>query len=243
MKDVTIGLCGWNGSQGSYFENFRSIEIQTTFYDLPKLGVVERWKQNAPPGFRFFLKAWQLITHAPSSPTYRRLRQPLPDSAKPRLGLFQPTEEVMKAWDRTAEIARALEAEVVLFQCPKSFLPTGTNLSNLSKFFKSIERGSSFRLAWEPRGEQWEEDVIRELCQELDLIHCVDPFANRSVTTNPRYWRLHGIGAYSYQYTDADLLWLKRSLRNEFGPTMVMFNNFSSKADAIRFEKLIGVRD
>jgi len=240
MKDVEIGLCGWNGSQASYFEEFRSIEIQTTFYDPPALGVVQKWKANAPKDFQFCIKAWQLITHVPASPTYRRLRTPIPDCDKPFLGSFQATDQVMRAWERTAEIARALNARVILFQCPKSFLPSDKNLSNFCLFFRSIPRHQSCQLAWEPRGEGWTEDIVRELCQDYDLIHCVDPFLGRSLHGSFRYWRLHGLDSYSYRYSDADLVRLKQMLLRDFNPAFVMFNNFSSRTDAIRFKSIIG---
>lgn len=238
MKDVEIGLCGWNGSQSSYFEEFRSIEIQTTFYDPPAVRAVEKWKFQAPADFRFCIKAWQLITHVPSSPTYRRLRTPVPDSDKPFLGSFQPTDQVMRAWERTAEIARCLDACVVLFQSPKSFVPSDGNLSNFCSFFRSISRQGLRQLAWEPRGEGWTEDIVSELCQEFDLSHCADPFVGRSAHGSLRYWRLHGRGSYSYRYSDADLLRLKGMLLRDFRPSFVMFNNFSSKTDALRFSHL-----
>ncbi|HVW08894.1 MAG TPA: DUF72 domain-containing protein [Bryobacteraceae bacterium] len=239
VKDVEIGLCGWNGSQASYFEMFRSIEIQTTFYDPPALRVAEKWKSDAPADFRFCIKAWQLITHVPSSPTYRRLRTPVADADKPFLGSFQPTEQVMRAWERTVEIARCLDARVILFQCPKSFVPSDKNLSNFCSFFRTIRRRGLRQLAWEPRGEDWTEDIVSELCQEFDLCHCVDPFAGRSAHGSLRYWRLHGRGSYSYRYSDADLVRLKSMLLREIRPGFLMFNNFSSKADAIRFSHLL----
>ena len=46
----------------------------------------------------------------------------------------------------------AVDARVILFQCPKSFLPTSENLMNFSAFFRRVGRGSC-RLAFEPRGE------------------------------------------------------------------------------------------
>lgn len=240
MKDIETGLCGWNGSQSAYFEEFRSIEIQTTFYDPPALRAIEKWKTSAPADFQFCIKAWQLITHVPSSPTYWRLRTPVPDIDKPFLGSFQPTEQVMRAWERTAEIARCLDARVILFQCPKSFVPSDRNLSNLCSFFRTISREGLRQLAWEPRGEDWTEDIVSELCQEYDLVHCVDPFAGRSAHGLIRYWRLHGRGSYSYRYSDADLAGLKRMLLRDSRPGFVMFNNFSSKADAMRFRRLAG---
>ena len=233
-----IGLCGWNGSQAAYFSDFDCIEIQSTFYDPPQVQVAGKWREAAPAGFRFCIKAWQLITHAPSSPTYRRLRTPLPACDRDAVGLFRQTEQVQSAWQRTLDVARAVDASVVLFQCPKSFLPTSENLINFSAFFRRLDR-PRFRIAWEPRGEAWTEDIVRELCAEYDLIHCVDPFETRSVHGTPGYWRLHRRGSYSYRYTDADLIRLKKMVWAADGPGYLMFNNFSSKADALRFRELL----
>ena len=232
-----IGLCGWNGSQGAYFPDFDCIEIQSTFYDPPRVQVARKWRNAAPAGFQFCIKTWQLITHRPSSPTYRRLRTPLPANDRDAVGSFRQTEQVRAAWQRTLDVALAVDASVVLFQCPKSFLPTSENLVNFSAFFGKVER-PGFRVAWEPRGEAWTEDIVRDLCAEYDLIHCVDPFEARSFHGKPGYWRLHGRGSYSYRYTDEDLTRLRRMVEVA-GPAYLMFNNFSSKADALRFRKLL----
>ena len=237
MTNLRLGLCGWNGSQGAYFDNFDCIEIQSTFYDPPAPRVARRWRATAPSGFQFCIKAWQLITHTAASPTYRRLRSPIPENERGSLGSFRQTEQVWQSWQRTLEIAMALEARVILFQCPKSFLPTSANLINFSAFFRRLGR-DNFRLAWEPRGEAWTEDVVRELCAEHNLIHCVDPFEARSVHGDIRYWRMHGRGSYSYRYTDTDLKALKQMLGTQPQPGYLMFNNFSSKADALRLQQL-----
>jgi uncharacterized protein YecE (DUF72 family) len=233
-----IGLCGWNGSQAAYFSAFDCIEIQSTFYEPPRVQVASKWREAAPAGFRFCIKAWQLITHASSSPTYRRLRTPLPAGDRDAVGFFRQTEQVQAAWQRTLDVARAVDADVVLFQCPKSFLPTSENLINFSAFFRQLER-RGFRVAWEPRGEAWTEDIVHDLCAAYDLIHCVDPFETRSFHGKPGYWRLHGRASYSYRYTDGDLIRLKRMVRATDGPGYLMFNNFSSKADALRFRELL----
>lgn len=237
MMGVRLGLCGWNGSQAAYFQSFDCIEIQSTFYDPPALAVARKWRAAAPPDFQFCIKAWQLITHTSASPTYRRLRVPIPTDERHLVGSFRQTDQVWRAWRRTLAIAKALEARVILFQCPKSFGPTRENLINLSAFFRRVER-DGFHLAWEPRGEGWAEDVVRELCAEYDLIHCVDPFESVSVHGTITYWRLHGRGSYSYRYTDADLERLEQMLAERPQPGHLMFNNFSSKADALRFRQL-----
>ena len=241
MEETTrlrIGLCGWNQSQRNYFLNFDCIEIQSTFYDPPRVQVANKWRDAAPSGFHFCIKAWQLITHTAASPTYRRLRTLLPSGDRDAVGSFRPTEKVREAWHRTLAVARAVDARVVLFQCPKSFLPTSENLINFSAFFRQLDR-DQFRLAWEPRGEAWTDDIVRELCAEYDLIHCVDTFEARSLHGAVKYWRLHGRGFYSYRYTDGDLALLREMLEKADGPAYVMFNNFSSKADALRFRQLL----
>jgi len=236
ITDLRLGLCGWNGSQRAYFEEFNCIEIQSTFYDPPSIQVANKWRTAAPAGFHFCIKAWQLVTHNATSPTYRRLRSPLPANDRDAVGSFRQTEQVWQAWLRTLEIARALDARVILFQCPKSFLPTSENLVNCSAFFRRVNR-EAFRLSFEPRGPAWTPDIVGDFCAEYDLVHCVDPFEATAVHGNIRYWRLHGRGSYAYRYTDADLIRLRRMLDERPQSGYLMFNNFSSKADALRFRK------
>ena len=50
-------------------------------------------------------------------------------------GFFRPTEEVLGAWHRTEEVARALRAEVVLFQCPPRFREDEESVENMRAFF------------------------------------------------------------------------------------------------------------
>jgi uncharacterized protein YecE (DUF72 family) len=171
-----IGCCGWAGSQAQYFSQFPVIEIQSTFYDPPASKVAVRWRTIAPPEFEFCIKAWQLITHSSSSPTYRRLRQPIRAERSAFYGSFQDTDEVWQAWMKTLEIAEAVRAGVVLFQCPASFRATRLNIENLSRFFQRIGP-QSFRLAWEPRGP-WPAELVHDLCAQYRLVHCVDPLTS-----------------------------------------------------------------
>ena len=238
IPSLRLGLCGWNGSQPTYFDNFDCIEIQSTFYDPPGLQVARKWRAAAPPGFQFCIKAWQLITHRATSPTYRRLRSPLPPEDREAVGSFRQTDQVWRAWLRTLDVARAVDAHVILFQCPQSFLPTSENLINVSAFFRKVSR-DQFRLAFEPRGEAWTPDIVHDLCAEHNLLHCVDPFDNASVFGDLRYWRLHGRESYAYRYTDKDLSALRQMLIKQPQPGFLMFNNFSSKVDAQRFRQLM----
>ena len=95
---IKIGCCGWAEGQKNYHSDFGVVEIQETFYQPGRIEKYEKWRNAAPPEFEFTVKAWQLITHEPSSPTYRKLKPSVPDGKKNRYGSFRPTEEVFATW-------------------------------------------------------------------------------------------------------------------------------------------------
>ncbi len=240
-----IGCCGWPEGKPKYFLHSNVVELQSTFYQPPSVALAEKWRALAPPHFQYCIKAWQLITHTPSSPTYRKLKQPIAPTEAEEFGSFRPTEQVALAWERTAEIAHALQAAVVVFQCPKSFLPTSGNIENLNRFFTQIGP-QPFTLAWEPRGE-WPAELVQRICILHNLVHCVDPFYSVSVTTDTNYWRLHGIGGYRYRYSDEDLDRLLTTLRDAEqagrAPHYIMFNNVWMKDDSRRFAERLRINE
>lgn len=241
---VRVGCCGFAGAQAACFRDFPVVEVQQTFYEPPEPETAARWRARAPPDFEFTLKAWQLITHEATSPTYRRLRQPLPAGAAERVGAFRPSAEVWAAWERTRAIARVLRATVVVFQCPASFDPSPEHVDHLRQFFQRARRDLSDPaappplLAWEPRGA-WPEALVRALCEELDLIHVVDPWVRRPVSRGPFYFRLHGRGGYRHRYTDKELVWLRGLVHRSGGVGWCLFNNLSMRPDALRFLTLL----
>jgi uncharacterized protein YecE (DUF72 family) len=42
---------------------FNTVEVDSTFYHIPPVSTVERWREATPPGFLFALKTPQVITH------------------------------------------------------------------------------------------------------------------------------------------------------------------------------------
>lgn len=236
-EKVKIGCCGFPVRKDKYYQNFNLVEVQKTFYQPPNTTTAEKWRKEAPPNFEFTLKAWQLITHLPSSPTYRKLTHQIPDDLKETYGFFKPTENVLSAWKKTREIALILKAEIIVFQCPASFIPNKDNKKNLMEFFQKIKR-ENFTFVWEPRGK-WKEEEIKSICKDLNLIHCVDPFKDKpAVRGKINYFRLHGKGGYRYRYTDGELQYLKKLCTN--APiTYVMFNNVYMFQDALRFKDIL----
>jgi uncharacterized protein YecE (DUF72 family) len=239
---LKIGCCGFPIGKQKYYEKFNVVEVQRAFYQPPKVRTVQKWRQSAPKDFEFSLKAWQLITHESSSPTYRKLKTKLNASQKNKYGFFKPTDEVFNAWEETEKIASALKSKIIIFQCPPSFKPTKVNKDNLKKFFKTIKR-KKYRFVWEVRGD-WPEKDIKKLCEKLDLIHCVDPFKGKVVHGDMRYFRLHGIGSYRYKYKGWDLKQLQEYCEKESHlvkgkPVYVLFNNTYMVNDAARFKWIV----
>lgn len=236
-KQIKVGCCGWCKPHADYFEDFKVIEIQKTFYQPPaRKSTLERWRKKAPDDFEFVIKAWQLITHPPKSPTYRKLRKQIPSGKKENYGYFQPTPEVFKAWQKMDQIAQILNSKVILFQTPSSFEPTLEHRQNLTQFFQQIN-GRDYTLVWEPRGD-WKPNQVKEICKAQGLVHGVDPFKQSPTTGEINYFRLHGKPGYNlrYKYTKQDLKRLKSFCNKKI--SYVMFNNVSMKEDAQNFLEL-----
>ncbi len=239
MARYLVGCCGFPKSREHYYRTFAAVELQRTFYRLPRESTAQRWRAEAPEGFVFTLKAWQVITHPRQSPTYRRA--PAPETQEP-FGFFRPTGVVYRAWEATRRIALALEARAVVFQCPPSFTPTPEHVAHLRAFFRGIPRGP-FLLVWEPRGP-WPRDLVQDLCRELDLVPALDPLEQEPFPGPVAYFRLHGraLGggryAYHHRYTQEELTRLLQRVQ-AFPQALVFFNNTAMWEDALRFRALL----
>src|SRR5262245_59570121 len=79
MMDIAVGTSGYNYPEWKgtfypnpfpaskmfayYAERFRTVEINYTFYRMPTPKLAEGWREQAPEGFRYTLKAPKRITH------------------------------------------------------------------------------------------------------------------------------------------------------------------------------------
>jgi uncharacterized protein YecE (DUF72 family) len=240
MQTTTaVGTCGFAVSHAKTYHDFGIVEVQQTFYQPPRVTTVRRWREQAPRDFIFTLKAWQLLTHEAGSPTYRRLREPLSGRRLAQAGSFKWNPVTRTAWQRTRELAAALQAEAVVFQTPRSFVPTPDNLRRLYRFFEIIDRQGR-RMVFEPRGDAWTDEIVRRVITDLNLVHGVDPFLRRPVGRGLRYFRLHGRPAYHYhyRYANADLSALQELLSRAW-PNRALFNNDNMTVDANRFIRML----
>lgn len=119
-----------------YAERFRSVEINNTFYRMPKTSVVEAWAAEVPEGFRFVLKASQRITHI------KRLK----DCA-------EPVQFLVHAADALGPKLGAL-----LFQTPPNLK---LDLPRLEAFVALLPRDK--RCAFEFRNASWFDEAVYAL--------------------------------------------------------------------------------
>lgn len=218
---IKVGCCGFPTSMKKYFASFRLVELNSTFYQYPRMETVEGWRKKAPENFEFTVKAHQDISHKAKMKT---------------------DEASIHAFELMKHICKILNSKILLIQTPGSFRPDG--LADAEHFFKKVNR-EGLTLAWETRGPSWETvetyKRLRLVLAELDVTHVTDPFRIMPAYTGKTvYFRLHGLGEqmYYYQYSDVEL----RKLRELVAPyeaegkdVYVLFNNLSMFEDGLRF--------
>lgn len=129
-----------------YSSHFRSVEINNTFYRMPKVSVLEAWAREVPSYFRFALKAPQRITHL----------QRLVDS-----------EESL---DYLLEVSGALKERLgaLLFQLPPYLR---VDLPRLRNFLGLIPPDQ--RVAFEFRHQSWFDDELFALLKRHNAALCI----------------------------------------------------------------------
>lgn len=95
---LLVGCCGFPASLEKYFQTLKLVEVQKTFYRPPMPSTATKWRESAPEEFEFTVKAWQLITHPPESPTYKKANLVIKN--RENYGFFKPTKEVFEAWKK-----------------------------------------------------------------------------------------------------------------------------------------------
>lgn len=236
---ILVGTCGFCEGKKRYFEDFSTVEVQQTFYKILQEKTLQKWRKEAPEDFVFSIKAFQGITHPPTSPTWRR------SNVKPSrdVGLLRPTKKVFRYWELTLKEAEALGAKFILIQLPKSFKENEESFANAEKFFKQIER-RDFEIAVELRG--WSEKGIEKFVREFDLIDVADPLIRKPLHRKRiNYYRLHGSYQegriiYKHKYSEEELREMAKKIKEwDRGESYVYFNNVYMCDDAKRFIQIL----
>ena len=153
-----------------YAGRFPTVEINNTFYRMPRENVLLDWASKVPGDFRFAIKASQRITH------FGRLK---PDEVGDSVEYF--TRMTNELGERRAP---------TLFQLPPNLKK---DLPRLREFLALLPRG--WRSAFEFRHSSWFEDDVYAALGERDAALCIadhDDFETPSVrTASWGYARLH----------------------------------------------------
>lgn len=163
---------------GFYAEKFPIVEINNTFYRLPKEAVLLDWASQVPDSFTFAIKASQRITH------FARLK---PESADAVTYLLKVTA--------------ALGAKLgpILFQLPPNLKK---EYERLAAFVATLPANGKYTIEF--RHESWFTDDVYELLRSRDIPMCIveqPEFASPVVATASwGYARLH-----RFDYDDAKL--------------------------------------
>jgi len=119
-----------------YASRFPLTEIDSTYYAPPAEQQTRLWAQRTPPGFRFDVKAYSLLTGHPTRPRslWPDLREQLTAEAAAKRSIYAhhlDPSALAEAWRRFAAALRPLQAAgrlgAVLFQYPPWFVPRRDN--------------------------------------------------------------------------------------------------------------------
>ena len=169
-----------------YAGRLSSVEINNTFYQMPRVEVLERWAQATPEAFRFSIKAPKRITH------------------DARLGADAAADSVAYLYKTLA--ALGAKRGPVLFQLPP-FLKKDT--ARLQEFLHLLPEGH--RAAFEFRHESWFHDDVYALLKTAGASLCL---SEREDSTSPPLVETAPWGYVRLRlenYRDADLAaWAER---------------------------------
>jgi uncharacterized protein YecE (DUF72 family) len=191
---IYIGTSGWyyeqwkgpfypeDLSKGGFLEyyadRFQTVEINNTFYQLPKKKTLIVWRDTVPAGFIFSVKASRYITHMKK--------------------LKDPEEPVSNFLERIDVLEDKLGP--ILFQLPPNW---NLNPERLRIFLEALPK--RYRYAFEFRDPSWFDSRAYDALAEHGAAFCIYDFGGRlspkKVTTDFIYVRLHGPhGPYKGQY-------------------------------------------
>jgi uncharacterized protein YecE (DUF72 family) len=215
-----IGTSGWNYKHWKeifypqqlpvskwldfYSSQFDSVEVNATFYRLPKPESVDKWYEKSPEGFLWAVKGNKFITHT------RRLKNPK-----------EPLERLYTSLERLRE-----KLGPILFQLPPS-------LSFDKRLFTSFceNLNPTYQHVLEVRHPSWLDSQAFEILRRYSMAFCLSDTAGKypyheEITTDFLYIRLHGSQKlYASEYSEDELQQWARKIKNWDMETYLYFDN------------------
>ncbi len=204
---IHIGTSGWHYAhwQGTFYpadtqpadflayykQQFRTVEINNSFYHLPEKKTFKAWRDGTPADFIFAVKASRYITHM------KKLSDPKPS--------------VRKFFSRVEALGG--KCGPILFQLPPRW---HANAERLDDFLNALPSGH--RYAFEFRDETWFSSAINEILEKYNAAFCIHDLAGvtspLTVTADFVYLRFHGPdGPYQGSYSAKQLKYWANAIR------------------------------
>jgi uncharacterized protein YecE (DUF72 family) len=205
--EVRVGCSGWNYPhwrdvvyptgvpQSRWLEHyaalFDTVEVNTTFYRLPRREAVSHWVEQTPSGFLFAVKASRYLTHI------RRLMDLGPG--------------VERFYERIQPLVHSSKLGPVLWQLPANFRRDDDRLAS------ALARLPPGRHCFEFRHASWFTPEVYELLRSRDAAlvigdHPDRPFQSHELTADWTFVRFHhGHRGRRGNYSDRELAeWAER---------------------------------
>ncbi len=193
-----------------YAAHFDTVELNATFYRLPKAETFEKWRQRTPASFLWSLKASRYLTHV------RRLKD--------------PRDPLRRLYDTAEGLGSKLGP--ILFQLPPGL---GSDRGLMKDFLDHLD--PSCRHTIEVRHASWLNDVFFDILKKHNVALCISDTAGRypcseTVTADFVYIRLHGSKVlYKSLYTEAELaLWAEKIIGWKRDAFVYFDNDFEGHA-------------
>jgi uncharacterized protein YecE (DUF72 family) len=155
---VRIGCSGWNYDHwrngvfypprlasrhwlAHYARHFDTVEVNSTFYRLPRRTAVERWVAESPPGFLFAVKVSRYVTHVKR--------------------LLDVPEHLPLLYERIEPLLRSPKLGPLLWQLPPTF---ACDVARLAAALEHLHDG--YRHAFEFRHPSWFREEVYTLLRE-----------------------------------------------------------------------------
>jgi uncharacterized protein YecE (DUF72 family) len=191
-----------------YVQQFKTVELNSSFYKWPTIAAFKSWQQRLPPGFLLSVKAPRGLTHAKC--------------------LYAPEkwiERIKICWHNLGD-----KRAVLLVQLSPNFAP---DYKRLHYFLKLIPNW--MRIAIEFRHPGWHVETTFQLLEQYKAAYCIMSGANLPCVLRATapfvYVRMHGPdrqNLYAGSYSDADLFWWKNRIKEwqaQGRDVFVYFNN------------------
>jgi uncharacterized protein YecE (DUF72 family) len=227
---VRIGTCSWADESLSkywyppglpagerlawYAQHFDTVEVDSTYYRLPALQMVERWAERTPDDFVMHVKAFGVMTRHPVKvdqlPTDLREEAPLDDRGRVERPSREFRAEIFRRFrDALEPLRSAGKLGGILFQFPPYVVPREASVDYLEW---AIEQLDGDLPLVEFRHRAWyEDDQVGDtlaLLERLGAVHVVVdapkveaknvPPTVLAVTAPWTYVRFHGRNAETW---------------------------------------------